>query len=124
MASFALPRPSSSRSVLYAFPYRIRITNEASEAREVIARHWMIADANSDVQSVPRWAKGVVGVAPRLRPGDTFEYMSYSELATARGTMHGAFQVVSGDLHVEVPVGPVALGMQFMLPDGYEAASV
>jgi ApaG protein len=37
----------------------------------------------------------VVGVQPRLKPGETFEYTSWCVLATPSGEMRGTYQMVT-----------------------------
>ncbi len=79
----------------YAFSYTITITNTGEMPAQLISRHWIITDANNQVQEVK--GQGVVGAQPRLRPGESFEYTSGSILATPVGTMRGSYQMVAED---------------------------
>lgn len=79
----------------YAFAYTIRIKNEGDVTAQLISRHWLITDANGDVQEVR--GEGVVGEQPILAPGDEFEYTSWCLLPTPQGTMHGTYQMVRED---------------------------
>jgi ApaG protein len=87
-----LPEHSSPRDNEYRFAYRITISNVGTETAQLISRHWIITDAEGDVQEVR--GPGVVGEQPVLPPGGSFEYTSYCPLKTSVGTMHGSFQMV------------------------------
>ena len=82
--------PSRSQ---YVFAYTITITNTGDVAAQLISRHWIITDAEHQVQEVK--GLGVVGQQPLLQPGDSFEYTSGTSLATAVGTMRGTYQMVA-----------------------------
>jgi ApaG protein len=90
--SIFLPEHSSPRENEYRFAYHITITNVGSETAQLISRHWIITDAEGDVQEVR--GPGVVGEQPVLAPGASFEYTSYCPLKTNVGTMHGSYQMV------------------------------
>jgi ApaG protein len=79
----------------YVFAYTIRITNAGTVAAQLVSRHWIITDADHQVQEVK--GLGVVGQQPRLEPGESFEYTSGTSLATAVGTMRGTYQMVAAD---------------------------
>ena len=90
-----LPERSSPREAHYFFTYRIRISNVGEETVQLVSRHWIITDADNQVQEVR--GMGVVGEQPVLKPGDTFEYSSGSSIPTAVGTMRGSYQLVAED---------------------------
>jgi ApaG protein len=79
----------------YVFAYTITITNTGEVAAQLISRHWIITDAEQQVQEVK--GLGVVGQQPLLQPGESFEYTSGASLPTAVGTMRGTYQMVAGD---------------------------
>ncbi|GMQ91273.1 MAG: Co2+/Mg2+ efflux protein ApaG [Gammaproteobacteria bacterium] len=85
-------RPENRR---YAFAYTITITNTGPRPAKLISRHWIITDADNQVQEVR--GQGVVGVQPRLEPGVSFEYTSGTILETPVGTMEGSYQMVEDD---------------------------
>jgi ApaG protein len=87
-----LPEHSSPQSNEYRFAYHITITNIGQETAQLISRHWIITDAEGDVEEVR--GPGVVGEQPVLEPGGSFEYTSYCPLKTNVGTMHGSYQMV------------------------------
>ena len=105
-----LSERSSPMSRQYVFAYTIRISNEGTETAQLRSRHWVITDGDGKVQEVR--GDGVVGAQPSLRPGQHFEYTSGCVLATARGTMHGTYQMVreNGD-EFDAVVAPFALAM-------------
>ena len=90
-----LPEQSDPARSTYVFAYTITITNTGEVAAQLISRHWIITDADRQVQEVK--GLGVVGQQPLLQPGESFEYTSGTSLATAVGTMRGTYQMVAGD---------------------------
>jgi ApaG protein len=84
--------PDNDRHV---FAYTIRIVNTGSVAAQLLSRHWIIADANNQVQEVR--GLGVIGEQPTLQPGETYEYSSASMIATPVGTMRGSYQMQALD---------------------------
>jgi len=79
----------------YVFAYTITLRNTGNVAAQLISRHWVITDAQGRVQEVR--GLGVVGEQPRLEPGQSFQYTSGTAIATAVGTMKGAYQMVAAD---------------------------
>jgi ApaG protein len=79
----------------YVFAYTIRINNVGQVPAQLLSRHWLITDANGQVQEVR--GEGVVGEQPRLRPGEHFEYTSGAVLETPLGTMRGSYRMVADD---------------------------
>jgi ApaG protein len=90
-----LPEQSDPESDRYVFSYAITITNVGSIAAQLISRHWLITDADGNVQEVR--GLGVVGNQPLLQPGEKFEYASGTALETPVGTMKGTYQMVAED---------------------------
>ncbi len=84
--------PDHSR---YVFAYAVTIKNTGSVPAQLIARHWVIRDANDREQEVR--GLGVVGHQPLLQPGEQFEYTSGTSLETPHGTMHGEYFCVAED---------------------------
>ncbi|MEY3720682.1 MAG: protein ApaG [Pseudomonadota bacterium] len=84
--------PDRSR---YVFAYAVTIKNTGSVAAQLVSRHWIITDANEQVQEVK--GLGVVGHQPLLKPGEQFEYTSGTSLATPQGTMRGEYFCVAED---------------------------
>lgn len=79
----------------YVFAYAITIKNTGKVAAQLISRHWVITNANSEVQEVR--GLGVIGHQPLLQPGENFEYSSGTSLATPQGSMFGEFFCVAED---------------------------
>ena len=90
-----MPDQSSPDDDRYVFGYTITIRNVGELPAQVISRHWIITDANNEVQEVR--GLGVVGHQPLLKPGEAFEYNSGCVLATPIGTMKGTYQMVGED---------------------------
>ena len=79
----------------YVFAYAVTIKNTGSVTAQLISRHWIITDANDQVQEVK--GLGVVGHQPFLAPGEQFEYTSGTSVATPQGTMRGMYFCVAED---------------------------
>jgi ApaG protein len=77
------------------FSYTITISNTGKLAAKLLTRHWVITDANGEVQEVH--GEGVVGEQPYLRPGESFEYTSGTVMDTPVGSMEGSYQMVTDD---------------------------
>lgn len=90
-----LTERSNPAAKQYAFAYTVRIRNEGTRPAQLKSRHWIITDANSNVQEVR--GDGVVGAQPMLRPGEEFEYTSWCLIPTPQGTMHGTYQMQRED---------------------------
>ena len=73
----------------YVFAYTIRLENRGDAPAQLLARHWIITDANGRIEEVR--GEGVIGEQPRLRPGEDFEYTSGAVLETIVGTMRGSY---------------------------------
>ena len=79
----------------FVFSYTITIRNEGKVPAKLLARHWVITDADGKVQEVK--GDGVVGEQPYLKPGDGFRYTSGAILETPVGSMYGTYQMVADD---------------------------
>ncbi len=84
-----LPEQSDVQAGQYAFAYTVTIRNSGDVTAQLIARRWVITDANGHVDEVRGLA--VVGHQPVLKPGESFEYTSWTRLATPHGTMRGTY---------------------------------
>ncbi len=72
----------------WVFAYLITIINDGDIPTQLIARRWIITNANGQTQTVE--GPGVIGEQPRLEPGESFSYTSGCPLDTSIGSMHGA----------------------------------
>lgn len=90
-----VPERSQPMQNRWFFAYRIRITNQGNEVVQLISRHWIITDANGQVEEVV--GPGVVGEQPVLRPSESFEYTSFCPLTTPFGTMRGTYRMATED---------------------------
>jgi len=79
----------------YVFAYRIKVTNTGSVTAQLMSRHWIITDGEHRVQEVK--GDGVLGQQPVLKPGESFEYTSGTQIPTPVGTMRGTYQMVAED---------------------------
>src|SRR5215207_2435065 len=86
-----LPERSSPRDSSYLFQYHVRISNTGSETAQLVARDWIITNAEGEVERIK--GPGVIGEQPVLPPGSSYEYTSFCPLKTAVGSMHGSYQM-------------------------------
>ena len=105
-----LPEQSDPVTGQHAFAYTVTIENTGDVASQLIARHWLITDANGHTDEVRGLA--VVGHQPLLKPGETFEYTSWTLLATPQGSMRGTFFCFTEEAQpFEAPVPEFALAL-------------
>lgn len=90
-----LPEESQPASDRYVFAYTVTIRNTGLAAARLLNRHWIISDANGQVQEVR--GKGVVGEQPHLQPGESFSYTSGTVIETPVGSMHGSYELEADD---------------------------
>jgi ApaG protein len=103
-----LPEQSQLPEGPFAYAYTVTITNSGGVAAQLVARHWVITDAAGHVEEVRGLA--VVGHQPLLKPGESFEYTSWTRLATPQGTMQGTFFCMTEDAHpFDAPIPPFTL---------------
>jgi ApaG protein len=81
----------------FAFAYTVTIRNTGGVTAQLIARHWIITDATGHTEEVRGLA--VVGHQPLLKPGESFEYSSWTRLATPHGQMRGTYLCMTEDAH-------------------------
>lgn len=109
-----MPERSSPGARRYAFAYTVTITNQGTETAQLRSRHWVITDAEGDVQEVR--GEGVVGAQPVLAPGESFEYTSWCVIPTSTGSMRGEYTMVtSAGESFDAQVASFRLGMPYSL---------
>ena len=99
-----LPEQTDAAKDQHAYAYTVTITNTGDTAAQLIARHWWITDHRSHVEEVR--GLGVVGHQPLLNPGESFEYSSWTHIATPMGSMRGSYLCITHDAHwfeAEIP---------------------
>ncbi|MGQ0732494.1 MAG: Co2+/Mg2+ efflux protein ApaG [Acidobacteriota bacterium] len=108
--SFFVPEQSSPREGQFFFAYQITISNLGDETAQLLSRHWVITDAEGEVQEVR--GPGVVGEQPVLEPGMSFEYTSSCPLKTNVGVMHGSYTMARPDGRTfEAQIAPFTLAV-------------
>ncbi len=80
----------------YAWSYTVTITNTGNTPVQVIGRHWVITDGSGKTEEVRGLA--VVGHQPLLKPGEKFEYTSWTRINSPHGSMHGSYLCITEDL--------------------------
>lgn len=109
-----IPDQSDADNGRYVFAYTITITNMGALPAQLVSRHWIITDADNQVQEVQ--GAGVVGEQPYLQPQESFEYTSGTAIATPVGTMRGSYQMVAEDgVKFDAPIPQFTLSMPRVL---------
>lgn len=102
---------------VYVWAYEIEIANLRQEPILLKHRHWRIT--NSHGQTLEVAGQGVVGDQPMIRPGETYSYSSYTNLATPSGFMVGTYEMETSGGTVEVGIPAFSLDSpdQLALPN-------
>lgn len=103
---------------VYVFSYDIEIANRRTEPVMLKNRHWRIT--NSHGQTMEVGGPGVVGDQPMIRPGETYSYSSYTNLATPSGFMVGSYEMeteLGGTVKVGIPAFSLDSPEQTALPN-------
>lgn len=109
-----VPEQSDPERGGWLFAYTVHIANASNETVQLMSRHWIITDADGDVQEVR--GPGVVGETPVLAPGQAFEYTSFCPLPTPVGTMQGTYSMVTADGETfDAAIAPFTLAMPYAL---------
>ncbi len=95
-----LPSHSQPENEQFTFAYTITISNAADVPVQLLSRHWIITDADDNVQEVK--GDGVIGEQPIIYPDDAFQYTSGATINTPVGYMEGSyFMVVREPMDIE-----------------------
>ena len=108
--SHYLAAESNEAASQYVFSYTITITNHSQEPVKLMARSWLITNADGKCTSVQ--GDGVVGEQPSISPNQKFTYSSGCILETPVGTMQGHYQLFNNNgqaVKVEIPVFRLAI---------------
>ena len=87
-----LPSHSRPDDNQYTFAYTVTISNGSNLPVQLLSRHWIITDADNEVQEVR--GEGVVGEQPVIPPQASFRYTSGATLATPVGCIQGSYFMV------------------------------
>ena len=90
-----LPEQSQPPDGPFAYAYTVTIVNSGDVTAQLVARQWLISNAAGHVEEVRGLA--VVGKQPVLKPGEQFEYTSWTRIDTAQGSMRGTFFCMTED---------------------------
>ncbi|KPF43628.1 protein ApaG [beta proteobacterium AAP121] len=103
-----LPEQSQPPEGPYAFAYTVTIRNTGEVTAQLVARHWVVTNADGHHEDVRGLA--VVGHQPVLKPGEHFEYTSWTRIDTPHGSMRGTFFCMTEHAHAfDAPVAEFAL---------------
>jgi ApaG protein len=103
-----LPDQSQPPEGPFAFAYTVTIRNTGDVTAQLVARHWVVTNADGHHEDVRGLA--VVGHQPVLKPGEQFEYTSWTRIDTPHGSMRGTFFCMTEHAHpFDAPVPEFAL---------------
>ncbi len=109
-----IPEQSNPQNEKYVFSYKITLTNQGQNAAKLLNRHWIIKDANGDIEEV--MGAGVVGEQPYLKAGQSYSYTSGAILKTSVGTMEGRYEMTADNgQHFFAPINPFTLSIPRVL---------
>ena len=95
---------SKPEECYYFFSYKVKLKNQGNETVQLMSRHWFITDAFGRTEEVR--GPGVVGLQPKIQPGQSFEYESACPLNTSTGSMKGTYSMVTdngNNFEIEIP---------------------
>src|SRR5690606_35342418 len=108
IATQFLDEESAPEDDRYVFAYTIRIRNLGRIPAQLVARHWVITDADARDEYVH--GDGVVGEQPWMEPGELSVSTSGASLPTAVGTMAGSYDMFGDDgTRFDAPIPPFTL---------------
>lgn len=114
VATRYLEAQSNPQQDHYVFTYEITISNQGKEAVQLLSRHWIIQDANNNIEEIE--GEGVIGKTPIIPPKDSFTYSSFCPLRTEWGIMKGSYQMqTENGEEFEAAIAPFALMMPHLL---------
>lgn len=99
-----IPSESKPEQDYHFFAYKISIKNIGSSPAQLMSRHWIITDSRGNQEEVR--GPGVVGIQPKIQPGQIFEYDSACPLKASTGSMKGQYFFVGENgesFSVEIP---------------------
>lgn len=82
---------SEPQSDQFVWAYQITIKNQSDQTVKLRRRHWKITDSRGSIHEIE--GKGVVGLEPELRPGESFSYTSGAVLSAPSGIMVGSYEM-------------------------------
>ena len=108
------PDHSQPQGNRWFFLYTVKIANEGTEPVQLVSRHWIIEDADGNVDEVR--GPGVVGQQPLLSPGESFQYTPGCPLQTPFGSMRGTYQMVrQGGASFDAAIAPFTLSEPYTI---------
>jgi len=87
--------PEQSELGNYIFVYHVHIRNMSEQPVQLLARKWLITDADGHTTEVQ--GEGVIGEQPIIQPQAEHRYSSFSVLKTPVGCMQGSYQMQAED---------------------------
>lgn len=106
---------SSPDEGYFFWAYTVEISNDTAAPVELRSRFWQITDARGHREEVR--GPGVVGLTPRIEPGETFTYTSGCPLRAPSGIMVGSYQMVDHNGRMfDVAIPAFSLDSPFSMP--------
>ncbi len=102
--SVFVAQESNAEKRHFLFAYKISIKNMGSQTAQLMSRQWEVTDGLGHIEEVR--GPGVVGLQPKIKPNQVFEYESACPLTTSTGSMKGFFHFIGDDgepFAIEIP---------------------
>lgn len=80
---------------VFVFAYNVNITNNSAMAIQLVNRHWKVFSGLRQLADVK--GDGVIGMQPKIKSGDSFQYRSHTVIHEPTGSMHGSYTFISED---------------------------
>ena len=109
---------SQTESSVFVWSYEVAIRNRSNKPVQLLRRHWKITNAHGQTLEVE--GEGVVGNQPVIMPGETYEYSSFTNLATPSGYMVGTYAMSGGEgqaIQVAIPAFSLDSPQQMAMPN-------
>ena len=104
----------------FTWSYEISIQNNTDEIVQLLHRFWRITDLTGKVEEIH--GAGVIGLQPLIKPGQSFGYRSFCQLATPQGTMEGHYEFQNlEDAHFDVPIPKFVLSAPSAMSEDYRS---
>ena len=82
-------RPSEH---IYVFTYRVTVENLGIQTVQLLRRHWFIVETAGLVKEVE--GEGVIGQQPIILPGESHQYVSWTNMNSEIGKMYGYYTMI------------------------------
>lgn len=109
---------SSPEDGVYVWAYEVEIANRGQNPIRICNRRWKIVNAHGEMIEVT--GEGVIGRQPLIPPGETWSYISYTNLTSSSGIMYGSYECENNEgslFQVDIPAFSLDSPYHMQLPN-------